>query len=635
LTTPAVRTDRTAAAAPAPPVETPVRSGLGDLADAVPHLVWVAGADGIIGAYNGRISAYGSARLDGEDRWRWELLVHPDDLEATSASWAAAVESGGTYEHEHRLRMADGTYRWHLSRGVRVTNPDTGDICWYGTATDIDTGRLAEHLLRRTQSSLALAMRGGRMGWWTRDLETEIVTWSPELEELFGLPPGGFEGRESAFLERVHPEDRAAVSAVVADAIANHSDYAVTFRFHHADGSLRWMDGRGRATYVDDRPAVLYGIGMDITDRMEAEAAVRTSEERQRIGAEVADFGLYDLDFVSGALYWSPELRSMLRWAADAAPAAGVIPIHPEDREATQALVAASQSPLGDGSFDHEYRIIRTDGVTRWLAVHGQTFFDGPEPSPNRKALRAVGVVTDITERKQADEIRDVFIGMLSHELRTPVTAIYGGSVLLRRPQLAEADRREIVDDLVSESERLERLIENLLVLARAERHSVEGGKDPVLIRPVMDRIVADKRRRWPDATIVLDAATGIAPARWDESSFELVLRNLISNALKYGADDGRVFVRAAMEGDEIAISVADEGPGLPDEDADRLFELFYRTDAARRQAQGAGIGLFVVRALVESAGGSTWARNRPGGGAEFGFRLPSFVEADDGLDAD
>ena len=508
MTTPAIRNGRTETAAPTPPAETPVRSGLGDLADAVPHLVWVASADGIIGAYNGRISAYGSARLDGEDRWRWELLVHPDDLEATTASWAAAVESGGTYEHEHRLRMADGTYRWHLSRGVRVTDPVTGDICWYGTATDIHAGRTAEDLLR-------------------------------------------------------------------------------------------------------------------------------TSEERQRIGAEVAGFGLYDLDFVSGALYWSPELRSMLRWSADAPPAAGVIPIHPEDREATQALVAASQSPLGDGSFDHEYRIIRSDGVTRWLAVHGQTFFDRPEPSPSRKALRAVGVVTDITERKQADEIRDVFIGMLSHELRTPVTAIYGGSVLLRRPQLAETDRREIVDDLVSESERLERLIENLLVLARAERHSVEGGKDPVLIRPLMERIVADKRGRWPDATIVLEAAAGLAPARWDESSFELVLRNLISNALKYGAEDGRVFIRAAMEGDEIAISVADEGPGLPDEDAGRLFELFYRTDAARRQAQGAGIGLFVVRALVESAGGSTWARNRPTGGAEFGFRLPSFVEADDGLDAD
>jgi PAS domain S-box-containing protein len=635
LTTPAVRAGRSATATPVPAPETPVRSSLGDLADAVPHLVWVAGEDGAIRAYNGRISAYGSARTGEDESWRWELLVHPDDLESTAASWAAAIATGRTYEHEHRLRMADGSYRWHLSRGVRVTEPSTGEVCWYGTATDIDTVQIAENLLRRTQSSLALAMRGGRMGWWTRDLETEVVTWSPELEELFGLPPGGFEGRESAFLERVHEDDRSAVSTAVADAIAHRTDYAVTFRFRHADGSLRWMDGRGRATYAGDRAVVLYGIGMDVTERMEAEAAVRTSEERLRIAAEVADFGLYDLDFVNNDLYWSRELRAMLLWDADEPPVAGVIPIHPEDREATQALVAESRDPLGDGSFDHEYRIVRTDGSIRWLAVHGQTFFDRPEPDPERHAVRAVGVVSDVTERRQAAEIRDVFIGMLSHELRTPVTAIYGGSLLLRRPHLAENDRRDIVDDIVSESERLERLIENLLVLARAERKSVEGGKDPVLIRPLMERIVADKRRRWPKATIVLEAAAGLAPARWDESSFELVLRNLISNALKYGGDDGRILVRAVMDDDKIAISVADDGPGLPEDETDRLFELFYRTDDARRQAQGAGIGLFVVRALVESAGGHTWARNRPTGGAEFGFRLPRFVESDDGFDAD
>ena len=80
---------------------------------------------------------------------------------------------------------------------------------------------------------------------------------------------------------------------------------------------------------------------------------------------------------------------------------------------------------------------------------------------------------------------------------------------------------------------------------------------------------------------------------------------------------------------DNIEITVSDEGPGLPEEGAGRLFDLFYRTDDARRRAEGAGIGLFVVRALVDSAGGSAWARNRPTGGAEFGFRLPSFVEDD------
>ena len=467
------------------------------------------------------------------------------------------------------------------------------------------------------------------MGWWTRDLVTEVVTWSPELEELFGLAPGTFGGRESSFLDLVHPDDRPAVSEAVADAIANHTDYVIPFRFRHADGSWRWMDGRGRATYLGDRPLMLYGIGIDITDRMEAEAAVRTSEERLRIAAEVADFGLFDLDLVDGGVYWSPELRKMLLWGEDEPPVAELAPIHPDDREETLARLEASQDPAGDGTFDHEYRIVRRDGAVRWVAVHGQTFFDRPEPGPARRPIRAVGVVSDITERKQTDEIREVFLGMLSHELRTPVTAIFGGSQLLRRPHLDEGARSEIVDDIITESERLERLVENLLVVARAEGHVVEGGKDPVLIRPLIDRIVADKRRRWPEAQVVVDAAAGLPPARWDEGSFELVLRNLISNAIKYGAEGGEILVRASVAGDNIEITVSDEGPGLPEEGAARLFDLFYRTDDARRRAEGAGIGLFVVRALVDSAGGSAWARNRPTGGAEFGFRLPSFVEDD------
>ena len=115
----------------------------------------------------------------------------------------------------------------------------------------------------------------------------------------------------------------------------------------------------------------------------------------------------------------------------------------------------------------------------------------------------------------------------------------------------------------------------------------------------MLERIVADKRRRWPDATITVEVAPGLPPARWDESSFELVTRNLISNAIKYG-DGTEIRVCAAASGNGIELTVADGGPGLPTDDVGRVFDLFFRADDARRRAQGAGIGLFVVRALVE-----------------------------------
>jgi PAS domain S-box-containing protein len=603
---------------------------LGGLADAVPHLVWVATPDGVVREYSRRIEGYSVARAETEDGWRWESMVHPDDLDGTLAAWAEALATASEYEHEHRLRMADGQYRWHLSRGIAMPAPDGAGTLWYGTATDIHAVRDAEERLRRTQSALALAMRGGKIGWWQRDLRTEEVTWSPELEELFGLPAGSFAGDRDRFLAFVHPDDRAGVTEAVAGAIASGDDYVIEFRFQHADGTWRWMEGRGRATYEDGHPTMLYGIGMDISDRKETEDAIRGREERLRIAAEVGGFGLYDYDLEHGGMYWSPELHQILGTSGHAA-ALEDAGIHQDDREATLERFAAAQSPTSDGAFDFEYRVVRPDGDVRWVSTHGQTYFSDPDAGPDRRPLRSIGVVVDITERKQADELRDVFVGMLSHELRTPVTAIYGGSQVLRRDNVDEATRQEIIVDIIGESERLERLVENLLVLARAERHVVVAGRDPVLIRPILSRVVAEKRRRWPGSVIEVEVEPGLPPVTGDDASVELVLRNLISNALKYGPAGGTITITAARADDEVAIRVTDEGSGIAAADAGRLFDLFYRSEDARRQAQGAGIGLFVVRALVESAGGRVWATNRPGGGAEFGFGLPPFVEADDG----
>ncbi len=603
---------------------------LGGLADAVPHLVWVAGTDGVVREYSRRIEAYDGVRRPDLDAWAWEPMVHPDDLAGADLAWRAAIASGETYEHKHRLRMADGSYRWHLSRGVPMAAPDDGELLWYGTATDIHAVRSAEDELRRTQSALALAMRGGRLGWWQRDLTTNEVIWSAELEELFGLAPGGFGGDEDAFLRLVHPEDRADISAAVARALETGEDYVIEFRFEHADGTWRWMEGRGRASYADGRPTFLHGIGMDITNRMDSADSVRAREERLRLAAEAGDFGLYDYDLEHGGNYWSPELREILGWEGEATPAAAA-PLHPDDRDEVLERFAAAQSPASDGSFDFEFRIVRGDGSIRWVSTHGQTYFSAPTPGPDRRALRSIGVVVDVTERKQTEELRDVFVGMLSHELRTPVTAIYGGSQVLRRDHVDEATRREIIDDIVTESERLERLVENLLVLARAERHAAFDSQDPVLLRPLLLRILEDKRRRWADRTIDLDVEPGLPPVMSDEGSVELVIRNLISNALKYGADGGTVTVAARRDGEFVEVCVEDDGPGVPEDDTNQLFDLFFRTDAARRRAQGAGIGLFVVRVLVEASGGRVSGRNRAdGAGAHFCMSLPVFIESDD-----
>lgn len=147
----------------------------------------------------------------------------------------------------------------------------------------------SERQLQESQNVLSLAMRGGRMGAWSRDLKTNKVWWSRELEEIFGLRSHGFGGSEASFFELVHPEDQHLVAAAVEAAIASGGDYEIVFRFQHSSGEWRWMEGRGRAIYdPSGRPTVLYGLGIDIHARKQAEDALRASQTQLQLISDTA-----------------------------------------------------------------------------------------------------------------------------------------------------------------------------------------------------------------------------------------------------------------------------------------------------------------------------------------------------------
>jgi signal transduction histidine kinase len=235
-------------------------------------------------------------------------------------------------------------------------------------------------------------------------------------------------------------------------------------------------------------------------------------------------------------------------------------------------------------------------------------------------------IMRDVTAARDARAVRDAFIGILSHELRTPVTTIYGGSEVLARSgaTLADSVRREVYDDIRAESDRLYRLVENLLVLSRVEREGLAIEREPILLQRLLPRVVSAEAARWPQVDFELDTKPGLPPAAAEETYVEQVVRNLLTNAAKYGGETITVSAEATPAG-TVCVKVSDRGPGLREGEEQRLFEIFYRSPSATRRASGAGIGLFVSQQLIRAMGGRIWAANREGGGAEFGFELPVF----------
>ncbi|HEX5822893.1 MAG TPA: ATP-binding protein [Candidatus Limnocylindrales bacterium] len=270
-----------------------------------------------------------------------------------------------------------------------------------------------------------------------------------------------------------------------------------------------------------------------------------------------------------------------------------------------------------------------------------------PYPTPLRDAdgtmIGAVNVLVDVTDRLNAEEslrttadalrasnaVKDEFLGLISHELRTPVTTIYGNATLLAdRAELGERERT-MVGDIMGDSDRLLRIVENLLQLTRLGAGS-ELDLEPQVLAHVVHRAVASYRRRHPDREVRLTTTPPSAVVDGDATAIELLIENLLSNADKYSPTSEPIDVVIECRDDEACLHVLDRGIGIAADAAGAVFTTFFRTDEARRKASGMGVGLAVCKRIVEAQGGRIWAGPRDGGGADVGFSLPLSIDVEE-----
>jgi len=230
-------------------------------------------------------------------------------------------------------------------------------------------------------------------------------------------------------------------------------------------------------------------------------------------------------------------------------------------------------------------------------------------------------------EMSDDPSLREAYVDTLAHELRTPITAIYGGTQLLRNDDLAADVRTTVLADITEEAERLHLLVEDLIALARIERGALTVGSEPVLLQRVAARALAEASRRWPDRLVVVKRAMDVPAAAADEGLVAQVLRNLVANAIATSPAGSQVDIVVDATPSDVRVTIGDRGAGFPSGLGDDVFRLYHRHPAVASHRPDTGLALFVARALVEAQGGRIWQAERSGGGAEVGLTLPIYAD--------
>jgi PAS domain S-box-containing protein len=248
-----------------------------------------------------------------------------------------------------------------------------------------------------------------------------------------------------------------------------------------------------------------------------------------------------------------------------------------------------------------------------------------PLISTDGKLLNVIATVRDITRFRQAEEIKTTFISVISHELKTPVALIKGYVATLRREDASW--ERSVIDDSLAvieeEADRLTELIENLLDASRLQAGVLKMNLADVMVDELAKRMVERFRTQTSRHSFVVDFTPSFPVILGDEERLEQVFLNLLSNAIKYSPEGGEIRVTGQVRLNQVIICISDQGPGVAPEDIPHIFDRFYRANSAVNTTKGAGLGLFLTRAIVEAHGGRIWVDPRPGEGARICFSLP------------
>ncbi len=569
-----------------------------------------------------------------------ELLtyIHPDDVAIVLASAQRALASDKPTDTEARYRRADGSWRYVLTRCVVQRDAADKAIAFIGVALDVTERvehlRANEELARRMDS----AARAARVGIWTASILPGDTDWNEQMFELFDWPKPAGPPTLSAWVQAcVHPLDQERVgSAARAYLRGGDRPFEVEFRTVRRDGSNRWIKLRADVDQARSDQRRMVGVALDVTAHHQALADLQEASERAALITRHAGIGIWEVAVNGGPERWDAQMFHLRGLPAVAGESPSrterLALVHPEDRHLL--LDAHDDHDNVTSAAAYEYRVRLPDGSYRWIASRSAVVRD-----ERGVASRRVGVNWDVTEarnveaaRRQAElaereiQAKSQFLSRMSHELSTPLNAVLGFTQLLQieTGQAVAAGQVAKLGHIRAAGEHLLALINDVLDLSNLEsgelKLQLQSLDLATLIKqtlPLVEPLAAQH-----GVILEMEGLGGVAHA--DPKRLRQVLINLFSNAVKFNRRGGRVRVGARAEGERVILTVGDTGRGLAPEQIAHLFEPFNRLGIESEGIEGTGIGLTIVRALVEGMGGTVSVTSKRGEGTLFEVRLPA-----------
>ena len=502
------------------------------------------------------------------------------------------------------------------------------------------TAALAEAQDQGRRARMAEEVAG--VGYWRLDALTHKISWSEQMFRIFDEPLGE-EPDLTAAMSKVHPDDQRASNGRLAHALATGEGWHGTItRIQHPDGETRYVTGR-TVCEKDSKGKVLalFGTLADVTEQKLAEIGLADSEQRYRLLAENAGDTILHADAGGAIDYASPVVLSLTGYEPDELIGRKWCELaHPEDQRTIAGRGArARRSPAAYRPKWLEYRVLRKDGVFIWVQSCPKFVLD---PVTGR-VCGMTDVIREITERKMleaeltsalaeaeaAAAVKTEFLANMSHELRTPITAVLGFSKLLEQERGLRREARRYVERVGGASKALLSTVNDILDFSKLEAGQVEikrrGEAPHAPARDAVELFAAQAAEKGIELRVegleLLPAMLSI-----DADRLRQMLLNLVGNAVKF-TETGAVRLQAGYDqaNGRLSYAVADSGPGIAPEEAERLFQRFSQVDASTtRRHGGTGLGLAICKGLAEAMGGQIGVETAPGHGSRFWFWVPA-----------